>query len=98
MSENTIYFWTDRSEHAYARLQSRAGHWRVEWGYRDPPSSDTYLPRDEHKTSVREEAVRWLLDHVRAISEEPGEVDRLEERLRAALAETEAGARPHQHR
>jgi hypothetical protein len=97
MSENTIYLWTDRQGCAYARLQRRASHWRVEWGYRDPPGGDTYLAQAEHETSVRAEAVRWLLDRVRAISTEPGELEQLEARLRAALAETEAGPPPHRH-
>jgi hypothetical protein len=98
MSENTIYLWTDRQEHAYAQLQRWASHWRVEWGYRDPPGSDVFLPRAKHETSVRAEAVRWLLDRVRAISTEPGEVEQLEARLRAALAEAGAGPPPHRHR
>ncbi len=99
MSENTIYLWTNRPETVYARLQSRAGHWRVEWGYRDPPGSDTYLAQGEHETSVRDDAVRRLLDHVRALSNEPGEVEQLAQKLSRALAQAEAGGlEPHQHR
>jgi hypothetical protein len=99
MSANTIYLWTNRPETVYARLQSRAGHWLVEWGYRDPPGSDTYLTQGKRETSVRADAEQWLLDHVRVLSNEPGEVEQLAEKLSAALAQTELGGlEPHHHR
>ncbi|MBI4507042.1 MAG: hypothetical protein HY691_16040 [Chloroflexi bacterium] len=87
--ETDIYLWTDRQARAYATLRQRGHHWRAEWGYRDPPGTDSYLPQGRHETSVREEAVCWMLDHVRALSTEPGEVERVERRLREALASAE---------
>jgi len=86
-SETDIYFWTDREERAYSRLRHHGGHWRAEWGHRDPPGGDGYLVQGQHETSVREDAVRWMLDHIRAVSIEPGEAERVEAQLRSALAE-----------
>lgn len=83
--ETTIYLWTDRHERAYATLRQRAHRWRVEWGYRDPPGSDNYLQQGAYETSVGEEAVRWMLDRIRALSIEPDEVERVAPRLREAL-------------
>jgi hypothetical protein len=83
--ENTIYLWTDRAERVYARLHQRAGHWRVEWGYRDPPGSDTYLPQGHRETSVRDEAVRLMLAHVRQLSDEPYDAEQLARELAEAL-------------
>ncbi len=99
MSENNIYLWTNRPETAYARLQSRDGHWHVEWGYRDPPGSDVYVSQGEHQTSVRDEAVRIMLDHVQLLSTEPGDVEQFRQTITAALAQAATGApEPHQHR
>ena len=85
MSENLIYLWTDRYGHAYATLRGRAGHWRLEWGYRDPPASDHYVQKGEHLTSVREEAVRLTVERIRALSGEAIDAERSEEKLRGAL-------------
>ncbi len=85
MSENTVYFWTDRYGHAYATLRQRAGHWRLEWGYRDPPASDHFVQKGEHLTSVREEAVRLTVERIRALSDEAVDAERSAEKLRDAL-------------
>ncbi len=86
MTETEIYLWTDPRGLAYVSLRFRAGHWQVEWGHRDPPGGDKYLERGKHETSVKDDAVRQMLDQVRAMSEEPGEAKRVEAELRDALA------------
>ena len=86
MPENVIYFWTDRPERAYVTLRTRGSHWRVEWGYRDPPGGPNYLERGHHETSVREDAVRRMLTHIRELSPDPDDAQRIEPELRAALA------------
>ncbi|HZT07514.1 MAG TPA: hypothetical protein VFC51_10830 [Chloroflexota bacterium] len=83
MTDTTIYFWTDRIGRAYVTLRQRAGHWQIAWGHRDPPGGDNYMEQGKHETSVQDEAVRRTLDHIRALSEEPGE----ESRVAAALQE-----------
>lgn len=85
MADTTIYFWTDFPERVYVVLRARAGHWRVEWGYRDPPGGPNYLEQGHHETSVAEDAVRLALEHIRRLSQEPGEAERIEPELRAAL-------------
>jgi hypothetical protein len=91
-TRTTIYQWTDREERAYAVLRHGGGHWRLEWGYRDPPGSDNTVQRGEHVTSDREEAVRWMLQQVRRLATEPDEAPRVERELRAALEELEPSA------
>ncbi len=91
-TRTTIYHWTDRAEGAYAVLRHGGGHWRLEWGYRDPPGSDNAVQRGEHVTSDREEAVRWMLQQVRGLAGEPDEATRVERELRAALNELEPSA------
>lgn len=88
-TRTTIYMWTDRNEHGYATLRHGGGHWRLEWGYRDPPGSDNAVQRGEHVTSDREEAVRWMLQQVRRLAAEPEEATQVERQLRAALSELE---------
>lgn len=86
MSEtNTMYIWNDRAERTYAQLRQRAGHFRVEWGYRDPPGGDHYIERGHHETSVEDEAVRLMLEHVRSLSDEPHDAEQLARELWAAL-------------
>lgn len=85
MSETTIYFWTDRVERAYALLRQHAGHWRLEWGFRDPPRSDNYEQQGEHVTSSAPDALRRMLTAVRALGAEPDEVERVERELAEAL-------------
>jgi hypothetical protein len=87
MSENTIYFWSDRSERAYATLRHGDNRWRLEWGYRDPPASDNFVQRGEHVTSLRDEAVRWMVAQVRRLSSDPDDAARVAEQLRVAIAE-----------
>jgi hypothetical protein len=89
MTENTIYVWTDRFERAYATLRERAGHWRVEWGFRDPPSSDHYVQKGEHITSVRQDAVRLMIEKIRALSDEPIDAERSEMKIRDAIQQAE---------
>jgi hypothetical protein len=91
--ETDIYFWTDRQERAYAVLRRRGGHWRVEWGDREPPGASTFLERGHHESSAREEVVRRLLDRVRDLSGEPDEAARVEQRLREAMAVVAAESR-----
>ncbi len=97
MRERTIYIWTDRAEHAYATLRDRAGHWDVEWGYRDPPGSDHYVQQGDHRTSVGEEAVRLLVAQVRALGAEPSEAEHLERDLRTAVLGEQAGSHRGSH-
>jgi len=85
MAETTLYYWTDRPERVYAVLKSKAGHWRVEWGHRDPPGGPHELEQGHHETSVQEEAVRLMLDHIAALSTEPDDAQQIERELRAAL-------------
>ena len=87
-SENDIFFWTDRAGVAYCRLRRRGGHWRVEWGHRQPPGGDNFMERGRHETSVQTEAVSLMLDRVRELSTEPDEAERVAIRLTEALAET----------
>ncbi len=75
MSERTIYFWTDRAERVYAILRDRDGHWDVEWGYRAPARSDHYVQQGDHRTSLRDEGVRLLLEHARELCDDPAEVE-----------------------
>ena len=89
-TRTTIYHWTDREERAYAVLRHGGGHWRLEWGHRDPPGSDNTVQRGEHVTSDREEAVRWMLQQVRTLAGDPDEAARVGNELRAALADLEA--------
>lgn len=89
MSGTTIYFWTDRSERAYAILREHAGHWRVEWGFRDPPASDNYVQIGEHETSVAEEVIQTMLRQVRALCTDPEDAEGVEQDLRAALQSPE---------
>jgi hypothetical protein len=91
-TRTTIYHWTDREERGYATLRHGGGHWRLEWGYRDPPGSDNTVQHGERVTSDREEAVRWMLQQVGTLSGEPDEATRVGHELRAALAELELTA------
>lgn len=86
MAETEIYLWTDPRGYAYVQLRFRAGHWQVEWGHRDPPGGDKYLERGKHETSVRDEAVRQMLEQIGAMSDVPDEAKRVEKELVEALA------------
>jgi hypothetical protein len=88
-AETDIYFWTDRAGHAYARLRYHGGHWRAEWGYRQPPGGEDFIQQGKHETSVRDDVVQWMLDRIRAVSPEPDEADRVAHKLHAALSEAE---------
>ena len=87
MQDTMIFRWQDRSDRGYAVLHMRGGHFRVAWGTCDPPQSDNFQEDGAQTTSVLEEAIKLLLDHVRALSDAPDEVDRVEPRLREALRE-----------
>ena len=89
MRETTIYFWTDRAECVYALVRTRAGHWHVEWGHRDPPGGDNYVQEGHRLTSIQDDAVQTLLEHIRALSDDPTEVSLVEPKLRAALESSE---------
>ncbi len=90
MAETTSFFWTDRKERAFINLRHGGGHWRLEWGRRDPPGSEHYAQLGDHVTSDRDEAVRMLLKQVRALSDEQDEPARVQRRLQEALAEEQA--------
>lgn len=90
MSETTTYFWTDRTERAFVRLRYDGSHWRLEWGYRDPPASDHYAQQGEHETSVRQEAVQRLLQQVEAMCTEPDEPVRVKQQLDDLLQAAES--------
>lgn len=88
--ETDIYYWTDRAGVAYCRLRKRGGHWRLEWGHRQPPGGEDFMERGRHETSVQAEAVRLMLDRIRELSPEPDEAERAATRLNQALQETES--------
>jgi hypothetical protein len=88
MQDTMIFRWQDRSDRGYAVLHMRGGHFRVAWGTCDPPQSDNFLEQGAKTTSELAEAVKLLLEHVRAQSETPDEVERVELRLREALRES----------
>jgi hypothetical protein len=90
MTETEIFFWTDRAGHAYCDLRLRGGHWHLEWGYRDPPGGDNYMQQGERESSVQADAVAWMLDRVHAMSDEPDERQRVEEKLMESLRAMEA--------
>jgi hypothetical protein len=85
MQDTMIFRWQDRSDRGYAVLHMRGGHFRVAWGTCDPPQSDNFQEDGAETTSVLEEAIKVLLDHVRELSDAPDEVERVEPRLRDAL-------------
>ena len=87
MQDTMIFRWQDRSDRGYAVLHIRGGRFRVAWGACDPPQSDNFLEQGAETTSVLEEAIKLLLEHIRAQSEAPDEVERVEPRLREALRE-----------
>jgi hypothetical protein len=87
MQKTLIFRWQDRSDRSYAVLHMDGGHFRVAWGTCDPPQSDNFAEQGAHTTSVLEEAIKLLLEHVHAQSDASDEVERVEPRLRAALRE-----------
>lgn len=89
MAETWMYYWTDRAEHAYVLLRQRECHWRVEWGLRDPPGGDKHLEQGVHETSVLDDAIRHMLARVRELAEDPSEAERVEHKLREAIAAVE---------
>jgi hypothetical protein len=89
MQDTLIFRWQDRADRGYAVLRMHGGHFRVAWGTCDPPQSDNFLELGARTTSVREDAVKLLLERIRAQSEAPDEVERVEPRLREALREAE---------
>jgi hypothetical protein len=84
--ETELCYWTDRWERSFATLKDRAGHFRVEWGFRDPPGGDRHLQLGAHETSVREEAVQFLLERIGELAVEPDKAAMAEEHLRETLA------------
>ncbi len=90
MQKTMIFRWQDRSDSSYAVLHVRGGHFRVAWGSCDPPQSDNFVEQGAQTCSVLEEAIKLLLDHVRAQSDAPDEVERVEPRLREALREAQS--------
>lgn len=76
MAPTHTHVWTDRFERGYVLLRRRGSHWNLEWGYRDPPASDNYVQQGERVTSIADEAVRWALEEVRRLTDEPDEVAR----------------------
>ncbi len=85
MHETMIFRWQDRSERSFVVLHLSGGHFRVAWGGCDPPQSDNFLEQGAHTTSVQEEAIGLMLEHIRELADEPDEVERVEPRLRDAL-------------
>jgi hypothetical protein len=88
MHETMIFRWQDRAERSFVVLHLSGGHFRVAWAGCDPPQSDNFLEESAHTTSVPDEAIALMLQHVRKLAEEPDEVERVEPRLRAALRES----------
>jgi hypothetical protein len=84
-----LYIWNDRARAAYARLRAHEGHWRLEWGRRDPPGSDEEVQLGEHVTSDPAEAVAQMVACIQQLSPEPDEALRVERELRAVLGLTE---------
>jgi len=80
-----IYLWTDRARTAYARLRAHAGHWRLEWGHRDPPGGDQEMEAGRHLTSDPEDAVEQMGACIRKLSDDPAEAARAERELRETL-------------
>jgi hypothetical protein len=87
MQQTSIFRWQDRSERSFAVLHLRGGHFRVSWGTYDPPQSDNLVEQGAHTTSAPDEAVQLMLEHIRALADEPDEAVRIEPRLRDALHE-----------
>ncbi len=87
MQETMIFRWQDHSERSFVVLHLSGGHFRAAWGSCDPPQSDNFRELGAHTTSVRDEAIAVMLQHVGELAEEPDEVERVEPRLRAALRE-----------
>ncbi len=86
MDEATeIYAWTDRARTAYARLRAHAGHWRLEWGHRDPPGGEREIEAGRHLLSDPEDAVERMVACVRALSDDPADAVRAERELRDLL-------------
>lgn len=83
--ESTIFFWEDRARRSYVYVRESSGHWRVEWGFYDPSSSEHVVQIGDHETSGVEEAVGIALNRIRALADEPDEVDRVAPRLRDAI-------------
>ncbi len=92
MREETKIFWTDQFERAYASLTERGGHWRIAWGYRDPPGSDNLVQQGERSTSDRAEAVTWLRKEVRTRAASLHDLARLERDLTTLGLSADGGA------
>ncbi len=89
--ETTVFRWAERAERFYVDLYERSGHWTVEWGTCDPPKSQHYVQAGKHETSVRDEAVDLMLQHIREVAPEPDEVERVRPRLAEALEQVSLG-------
>ncbi|MER3419309.1 MAG: hypothetical protein C4290_01735 [Chloroflexota bacterium] len=89
-SERVWYFWSDRQERAFVLLRYDLGHWRVEWGYRDPPGSENTVQTGEHATSNLDEATQWMIRQIERLSPEPDEARDAIEKFRAAMAARQA--------
>lgn len=89
MAETPIFFWTGQFEQTYAYLRKDHGHWRIEWGYRDPPGSDNFIQHGEHENSDTEDIIQVTLQQIRNLCTETDDFDRVEERLRKAMQEVE---------
>jgi hypothetical protein len=89
-SERVWFLWSDRQERAFVLLRYDLGHWRVEWGYRDPPGSKNTVQTGEHATSSLDEAAEWAIRQIRSLSRDPDEADDAIAKLHAALAERHA--------
>jgi hypothetical protein len=89
-TEHIWYVWNDRHERAFAVLRYDGGHWRLEWGYRDPPGSENTVQTGEHATSNLDEAMQWMIRQIEALSPEPDEARDAIEKFRAAMAARQA--------
>jgi len=81
-----IFRWQDREERRFVNLYYRGGHFRVAWGASDPPKTDNFVEEGHHTTRVAEEAVELMLQNIGNVAAEANEVERVEPRLRDALA------------
>ncbi len=89
-TEHIWYVWDDRQERACAVLRYDGGHWRLEWGYRDPPASDNFVQTGERVTSNFDEAMQWMVQLIQSLSPEPDEARDGIEKFRAAMAARQA--------
>ncbi len=86
IDETLIFRWEGREERSFVTLRYQGGQFRVAWGVCDPPRSDNVVEQGQHTTTVADQAVDLMLQHIGILAAEPDEVSRVEPRLRDILA------------